>query len=160
MQRGTLHLICGLPGSGKTTLAKQLAAKKNAVRFCPDEWILPIMEDPVDGPENKRIREPIEQSLWKLAQELLKKGVSVILENGFWSKEERDGYLVTGKKLGAKVELYFLDTPFEALWSRVKTRNSNPNEFRLTKDQLSHYSTLFQAPTEEEGQTYDHFERV
>jgi predicted kinase len=32
-----LLLMCGLPGSGKTTLATQLAAGLPAVRLCPDE---------------------------------------------------------------------------------------------------------------------------
>ena len=38
MPNGRLILICGLPGSGKTTFAKQLAPKVAAVRLCPDEW--------------------------------------------------------------------------------------------------------------------------
>ncbi len=37
-----LHLICGLPGSGKTTLAKTIAGSTEAFRFSPDEWIKEI----------------------------------------------------------------------------------------------------------------------
>jgi DNA helicase TIP49 (TBP-interacting protein) len=36
---GRLIIVCGLPGSGKTTHAKHLEAKLPAVRFCPDEWM-------------------------------------------------------------------------------------------------------------------------
>lgn len=35
----TLHLICGLPCSGETTLAKTLELKHSALRLSPDEWI-------------------------------------------------------------------------------------------------------------------------
>ncbi|MGE3273288.1 MAG: AAA family ATPase, partial [Chloroflexota bacterium] len=33
-----LHLMVGLPGSGKTTLARQLEAQYSALRLTPDEW--------------------------------------------------------------------------------------------------------------------------
>jgi len=34
-----LIIVCGLPGSGKTTLAKALEGRLRAVRFSPDEWL-------------------------------------------------------------------------------------------------------------------------
>jgi predicted kinase len=36
---GKLIIVCGLPGSGKTTHAKQLEQELRAIRLCPDEWI-------------------------------------------------------------------------------------------------------------------------
>jgi predicted kinase len=32
-------IVCGLPGPGKTTLAKELERRLRAVRFSPDEWM-------------------------------------------------------------------------------------------------------------------------
>jgi len=62
-----LVLICGLPGSGKTTLAKQLAAETKAVRLCPDEWKHDLGIDYYD--DEARVR--LEGRLWRLGQELL-----------------------------------------------------------------------------------------
>ena len=37
-----LVLLCGLPASGKTTLARELADLYDAVRLNPDEWELAL----------------------------------------------------------------------------------------------------------------------
>ncbi len=158
MDKGTLILICGLPGAGKTTLAKKLESGRKANRLCPDDWILAILKDQTDITERNRLRDPMEQLLWREAQVLLKLGVNVILENGFWSREERTGYRDTGKSLGVKVELHFVDAPFDVLWKRVDKRNSNPSEFQVTKKELEDNYKIFQPPTNEEGQGYDYFQ--
>jgi predicted kinase len=67
MTEARLILICGLPGSGKTTLAKQLAAEVPAVRICPDEWKHDLGIDYYDEPR----RVNLENRLWRLGQELL-----------------------------------------------------------------------------------------
>lgn len=157
MNTGTLILICGIPGAGKTTLAKKLSAERSANRLCADDWILAILKDRKDIPERDRLRDPMEQLLWRQAQALLKLGVNVILENGFWAKEERDGYRNVGKSLGAKVELHFVDAPFEVLWDRVQKRNEESNEFFITKKEMDDAFNYFQPPTDEEGQTYDYY---
>ena len=35
-----LHLICLLPGAGKTTLAKRSERENDDARLCPGEWII------------------------------------------------------------------------------------------------------------------------
>lgn len=84
-----LYLICGLPGSGKTTLAKELETFEKALRFCSDEWVSSIIENKNDRKELDRLRVPVERLMWDLAKKLLISDVDVILENGFWSRKER-----------------------------------------------------------------------
>lgn len=157
MKSGTLLLLCGLPGVGKTTLSKKLGTERQAIRLCPDDWIPTLVENQNNITERDRLRDPVEQLLWKMAQSLLTLGVTVILENGFWAKEERDRYRDIGKNLGAKVELHFLDTPFDILLQRVRRRNSDPNTFQVMEEKMQEGYKVFQPPTLEEGQIYDYF---
>ena len=134
----TLILICGMAGAGKTTLAKQLEISRHAIRLCPDEWIKAVLKDESDKSERDRLRDPVEAIQWKMAQRLLCLGVTVILENGFWTKDERDKFRSQGKALGARVELHFLDVPREEVWRRIDRRNSKLPEdcFRITREEL------------------------
>jgi predicted kinase len=148
----TLFLICGLPGSGKTTLARELEISEGALRLCPDEWITALLNDPSNIPELDRLREPVESLQWEIAKRLLVLGTNVILENGFWSKEERMRFRSQAEKLGASVELRFLDVPRDELWRRLSKRNMDlpPGTFAVTEKQLDLWSGWFEPPTPDE----------
>ena len=151
-------MLCGLPGSGKTTLAKKLENERQAIRLCPDEWVIALIPDR-NIPESDRLRTPIEKLLFETAQKLAQLGVNVILENGFWTKSERDSYRDNARKLGIKVELHFLDVHFDKLWTRLNERNKNLQlgDFKISFDKLKQWHKLFEPPTEEEMKTYDSF---
>src|SRR5258708_5633784 len=71
----TLHLICGLPGSGKTTLAKQLERDLPALRLAPDEWMARIVGDGFDDAK----RAAVEAVQWEIAARALSLGINVSL---------------------------------------------------------------------------------
>ena len=148
----TLFLICGLPGSGKTTLAKKLEISEQALRLCPDEWITAILTDPNDIPELDRLRSPVEAIQWNVAKRVLSLGINVILEWGFWSGQERAFYRAEAGAIGANVHLLYLEIGLEELWARLKKRNTNlpPGTFKITKENLEEWAKLFEPPTAEE----------
>lgn len=71
MNSGRLIIVCGLPGAGKTTLAKSLESRLHAVRLSPDEWMDTLDINLWDEPR----RAKIEELQWTLAQQLLKLGI-------------------------------------------------------------------------------------
>lgn len=148
-RRARLIILCGLPGSGKTTLGKALEARLDAVRFAPDEWMNTLALDLYD--EQRRAR--IEELQWELGRQLLQLGLTVIIEWGTWGRSERDRLRLGARALGAAVELHYLSAPLEILFERVQRRGmENPP---IAREALFHWSKVFQVPTAEEQAEFD-----
>jgi predicted kinase len=143
-----LHLICGLPGSGKSTLAKKLENEHPALRLTPDEWMERIIGDGF----NEQKRAIIELIQWEIARQVLRLGIDVILESGFWSRKERDEFRSQAKKIGASVKLYYLNVPRDELVRRLEKRNAQlpPHCFHVEVSNLDEWSKLFEEPTPDE----------
>ena len=148
-ERARLIVICGLPGSGKTTLARVLEDRYRAVRFAPDEWMDALCIDLYD--EERRAK--IEELQWKFAQRLLTLGVTVIIEWGTWGRSERDRLRIGARALGAPVELRYLDAPLDLLFERIRNRAMESPPIR--REDLAKWLSSFQAPTDEEMALYD-----
>jgi predicted kinase len=144
----TLHLICGLPGSGKTTLAKRLERELPALRLAPDEWMARIVGD--GHAEEKRAI--IEEVQWGIAERVLSLGINVILEYGFWSRRERDDFRSRAAALGSDTKVYFLDVPRDELLRRLALRNAALPEdtFHIDEAQLDLWLNVFEPPTPDE----------
>ena len=145
-----LVLVCGLPASGKTTLARRLAEDYGAVRLNPDEWELALGVDVFD----EGFQDRLEAEFWELTQRLLVLGTSVILEWGFWARSERDEKREVARSLGVAVELRFLDAPFEELVRRVTARHA-AGGIAITEGHMERYRGLFEPPTDDELALYD-----
>lgn len=144
-----LIIVCGLPGSGKTTLAKCLEKSLRAVRLAPDEWMDALSIDLYD--EEGRAR--IEALQWKLGQELLKLGLAVIIEWGTWGRSERDTLREAARKLGAAVELHYLSAPPDVLLERIQRRGmENPP---IKREDILRWAGIIEVPTKEEMELFD-----
>jgi predicted kinase len=142
--RSRLIIVCGLPGSGKTTLAKALEGRLRAVRFSPDERMDALSLNLWDDER----RAKIEALQWQFGQELLALGLTVIIEWGTWGRGERGTLRLGARAVGAAVELHYLSAPPDVLFDRIQRRG--PQKPPIDREALSRWFEIFQAPTPEE----------
>lgn len=148
----TLFLLCGLPGAGKTTCAKELEREPKTLRLTADEWIYPLLKDVADKTELDRLRVPIEAIQWELAVKLLRLEINVILDWGFWSREQRTAYRLEAESLGARVEMRFFNAGRDELLKRLARRNAAraPGTFIVTETELDRWIPWYEPPFADE----------
>jgi predicted kinase len=146
----TIILICGLPGSGKTTLATQLSRHRPALRLGEDDWMVQLFASH-DG-HGEHQREAIKQVQWEIATQVARLGVDVVLDWGFWSRRERDDYRTRAAALGIPTELRFLDVPRDELIRRLAARNANrpPATFVVSEADVHRWWDAFERPSADE----------
>ncbi len=148
----TLHLMVGLPCSGKTTLAQKLESEKAALRLTPDEWQVRLFGQDAEEPEHDARHTLIEIMLWNIASRALVLGTNVILDFGFWAREEREDFRLRAKQLGASSEVHFLDVTEDELMRRLEVRNSQLSQtsFYIPEEMMKSWIAFFQKPTLDE----------
>jgi predicted kinase len=155
----TLHLIVGLPCSGKTTLARQLEAKYTALRLTTDEWHIRLfgsdygdnMTESEEAEHDSR-HASVESIMWDVAARVLALGVDVILDFGCWARSERDEFRSRAENVGADFKIHFADATADVLFERLQARNTMQTEgtFFIPKAKLQEWIQIFQPPVPEE----------
>lgn len=102
---------------------------------------------------NEAERAKIEALQWSMAQQLLRLGINVIIEWGTWGRSERDALRDGARKLGAAVELHFLDAPVEELFRRAQHRMMEDPP--MTREDFERWSAGFERPTADEMAMFD-----
>jgi predicted kinase len=166
----TLFITCGVPGSGKTTLATRLEAEERAVRLTGDEWLHALYPSESDdgrdaqGPLAQRLtwvrahRPLVERLQWALALRALALGVNVVLDWGLWTRAERDRYRTEAQEQGARVVLCVLEPlSRDELLRRLNARNAAlpAGTFRIDEALLDYGLSSFEPPTSAELALFD-----
>ena len=143
----TLYLLVGLPGAGKTTRARQLEVEVSALRLTLDEWMIPLF-----GRNHQAERDALEGRLIWVALHALKLHTSVILDFGFWSKDERSSLRWMAKQVGAKSQVIYLPIDPETQRMRIQHRFAErPNQtWQMSEAELAAWRTFFEEPDEAE----------
>ncbi len=152
----TLHLMIGLPCSGKTTRARQIEREYSALRLTPDEWHIQLFgldftEDGAHDLHDKR-HDTVETLMWQVAERVLPLGVDVILDFGCWVREQRDDFRARAARLGSAFKLHYCAISEEDLFARLAARNTSlpAGTFGIAAHQLREWMAVFQPPEPDE----------
>jgi len=143
-----LYLTVGLPGVGKTTRAREIAARLGVLRLTPDEWMAPLFGHN-DAAGRRDILEG--RMIW-VAHEVLVSGSSVILDFGCWSPEERFAIRAVAEVAGAGFDLQYLQIDEAERRARAahRWRTAPESTFDMSDADHDRYLALFRPPSRDE----------
>ena len=156
----TLLLVCGLSGSGKTWLARQLAERLFAVHVRSDverkrrvglHALARSRSSVAEGLYSSGASAQVYDDLARAAEDILSGGFTAIIDATFLRREQRTRFAQLGSRLGAVVRLIYCEAPVHTLRARIAARaasGTDPSEADepVLDWQLSH----FELPRSEE----------
>ena len=147
-------LICGKICSGKSTYAEQLRVLNNAVLLSTDEITLALFGQHC-GDKHDDYVERTQNYLFNKSLELIEVGINVILDWGFWLKEERDYAREFYNNRNIECEFHYIDISNEAWKARLEKRNSEvlaeeTNAYYIDDNLAKKFAAIFEVPSEDE----------
>jgi predicted kinase len=154
-QASMLHFVCGKVASGKTTLARRIADETGAVVICEDEW-LTLLQARIDSFEDflehsRRLRSALSPHV----VQLLKLGVSVVLDAPANVPKQRAWVRTLFEAAGASHALHFIDAPDDVCRAQLRHRNETKPAGvywgPVSEALFEQITPLFVPPSQDEG---------
>ena len=152
VKKATLHLMVGLPCSGKTTLARQLEQKFAALRLTTDEWHIRLFGQDATEIEHDARHELVEALLWEVAERVLGLGVDVVFDLGCWVVSQRDEFRARAAGLKVDFKIHYLHASDAELLARLTKRNTqlSGGTFYIPEAMLKEWLLIFEPPAQHE----------
>ena len=138
----TVTILIGLPASGKSTKAKEIASDFRSFVLSSDK----IREELYGNEATQGNPAEVFSLLYKQMDDILTNGFSVVIDATNICKRERSEAIKIAKKHGAKVEALVMDTPFAECVRRNDARERKVPDFVFDR-----MIAKYEEPTLSEG---------
>ncbi len=147
-------LTCGKICCGKTTYAQKLCKENNAILLSVDEITLALFGRDA-GENHDTYVERTEKYLFEKSIEIIKSGINVVLDWGFWTKTERDFAKEFYRSHGMDCEFHYIDISDETWKARLKERNSaivaeETTAYYVDENFAKKCASIFEVPNADE----------
>ena len=147
-------MTCGKICSGKSTYAQNLSKQLGAVILSIDELMLSVLGSDTGDKHDEYVRR-CEMYLYKKSAEIVAAGTDVILDWGFWTKEQRSFAREFYGELGIRCELHYITVSNDEWRKRIMRRNAEVEAGRsdayfIDDGLAAKFESIFQEPCESE----------
>ena len=149
-----LIFFCGKMAAGKSTLAKELAQREEAVLMVQDELLNSLYPGEItDIAGFVRCSSRLQKALAPIICAFLSKGISVVLDFPGNTKAQRAWFRELFERANVDHELHFIDVSDAVAKSQLRNRSSDlpPGTRWTTEAEFEAITRYFQPPSEDEG---------
>lgn len=158
-----LIFLCGKMASGKSTLARDLAERENAVLLVQDEFLDKLFPGEItDVPAFVKYSSRLKDAVAPHICSLLAKGISVVLDFPGNTKAQRAWFRELFESANAEHELHFIDASDALCKRQLKDRSKElpPGVVWTTEAEFEAINAYFQPPSNDEGFNIIHYKRT
>lgn len=143
-------MTCGKLCSGKTTYAKKLQKEGKAVILSVDEIMLAVFGQDA-GEKHDDYVAGIKKYLYQKTLEIIENGLDVILDWGFWTKEERAYARSFFGSNGIVNEFHYIEIEDSEWKRRIEKRNrdvlaDNSDAYYVDEGLSEKFNAIFEKP--------------
>jgi predicted kinase len=149
-----LICLCGKMAAGKSTLARTLAAREQAVLLVQDEWLSQLFPGEIlDVLDYSRCSTRLAAALAPLIVSLLSKGTTVVLDFPGNTRKQRAWFRQLFEAAGVEHELHFIDASDDVCKRQLRERSAGlpPGTPWTTEAEFDLITSYFQPPAADEG---------
>jgi len=148
-----LMFLCGKMAAGKSTLARELAEREDAILLVQDDFLENLWPGEITDISKFIDRSArLKNALARHICALLSKGVSVVLDFPGNTKAQRAWFRELFERANVEHELHFVDASDDRCKRQLKDRSRNlpPGTAWTTDAEFEAVTVYFQPPSEEE----------